>query len=64
MNPSAVIPKQATVFSSSTSDLSDVKQLLQRQLQIAGSLQEVLISNGHNLDVKELKELASTASSI
>jgi hypothetical protein len=41
-----------------------LEQLLERQLRIADTLQKILISQQHGMDVKDVQTLANTASSL
>jgi hypothetical protein len=63
MDPSVIIPR-ANRSAAQDSDIVDVRQLLERQLQIASSLQEAILRDGDSLAPKELQALASTASSV
>jgi hypothetical protein len=63
MDPSQIAPRTNRPAAQEP-DLVDVRQLLERQLQIASSLQEAILRDGDSLAPKELQALASTASSV
>ena len=63
MDPSQIAPRTNRPAAQEP-DLVDVKGLLERQLQIASSLQEAILRDGDSLAPKELQALASTASSV
>jgi len=62
MDPSGIIAKPD--HRPLPPDLVDVQTLLERQLRIASSLQEAILAEGSNIGPKDLKDLASTASTV
>lgn len=58
-----VISPNPSVAVSDPSEIS-LEQLLERQLGIADTLQKILISQQHGMDIRDIQTLANTASSL
>jgi hypothetical protein len=63
MDPSQIAPRTNRPAAQDT-DIVDVRELLERQLRIASSLQEAIINDNGELTPKDLGSLASTASAV
>ena len=64
MDPTKPVPYAAPNLGAASDDTADLADLLGRQLVIAGVLQDALLKDKNSLTTRELRDLASSASTL